>query len=148
VAYLAAVGDDLRAWVDGGFERPDFTRALDAFHPERDRRDGVENLVFFPMYKQNGSRDWTDNRLTIEWERVADGVASLHGEVQELYRAGIDRTKLQHWAAAHDLVAASVAPAAGSRWAAAVREFEDIEEGRTSTSCSRTSSRCRSSTAR
>ena len=30
---------------------------------------------------------------------------ALRHEVEELYRRGIDRTKLQHWAAAHDLVA-------------------------------------------
>jgi Family of unknown function (DUF6421) len=339
-AYLEAVCEDLRVWVEGGFARPDFTRALEAFRPERDRHDGVENLVVFPMYKQNGSRDtcfealivrvpwpahvaelersrydnpkfvpvelvdatrgydsdcatlfpetvsvvgrpvnnfgaifcdreaerlrrvagaaadllalnlppdaaamlsrpdlsqqayilwdlihdrahshgdlpfdpfmirqrapywmysleelrcdlaafmqsleleaqgiaaarnvqyailldrllrfpitgprrrnydglggqllfaylhrhgylhWTDNRLTIEWDRVAAGVAALHGEIGELYRTGIDRTKLQHWSAAHDLVAESVAPATGSRWAAAVREFEDVEDPR------------------
>jgi Family of unknown function (DUF6421) len=338
--YLEAVREDLRAWAEAGFQQPDFTRALDAFRPERDRRDGVENLVVFPMYKQNGSRDtcfeallvrvpwpehvaelerdrydnekfvpvelidstrgydgdcatlfpetvsvagrpvnhfgaifcdreaqrlrrvagaaadllslnlppdaaamlsrtdlsqqayilwdlihdrahshgdlpfdpfmirqrapywmyaleelrcdltaftqalelqasgvaaasyvqyailldrllrfpitgprrrnydglggqllfaylhrhrylhWTDNRLTIEWDRVSEGVAGLHAEVHELYRWGIDRSKLQHWAAAHDLVAASVAPAAGSRWAAPVRDFEDVEDPR------------------
>jgi Family of unknown function (DUF6421) len=341
--YLDAVRADLRAWVAGGFERPDFTAALEAFRPELDRKDGVENLVVFPMYKQNGSRDtcfeslivrvpwpehvaelersrydnpkfvpvelvdftrgydsecatlfpetvsvgdpparpvnnfgaifcdreaarlrrvagaaadllalnlppdaavmlarpdisqqayilwdlihdrahshgdlpfdpfmirqrapywmysleelrcdltaftqaqqlerdgvaaaryvqyailldrllrfpitgprvrnydglggqllfaflhrhrflhWTDNRLTIEWERVGDGVAQLHAEVQELYRSGIDRTKLQHWAAAHDLVAANVAPATGSRWAKQVRVLDDVEDPR------------------
>ena len=46
--YLRAVRVDLRAWADGGFARPDFTRSLDAFRPERDRRDGVENLVRSP----------------------------------------------------------------------------------------------------
>ena len=44
--------------------------------------------------------------------------------------SGIDRTKLQHWAAAHDLVAASVPPAAGSKWTASVREFTDVEDPR------------------
>ena len=338
--YLRAVRVDLRAWADGGFARPDFTRSLDAFRPERDRRDGVENLVVLPMYKQNGSRDtcfeallirvpwpehvaelertryanekfvpvelidstrgydsdcatlfpetvsvagrpvnnfgaifcdreaerlrrvagaaadllslnlppdaaamlaradlsqqayilwdlihdrahshgdlpfdpfmirqrapywmyaleelrcdltaftqalelevvgaaaardvqyailldrllrfpitgprrrnydglggqllfaylhrrgylhWTDNRLTIEWDRISEGVAALHAEVQELYRTGIDRTKLQHWCAAHDLVAANVPAAAGSRWVAGVRDFKDVEDPR------------------
>jgi hypothetical protein len=61
---------------------------------------------------------------------VAEGVAGLRSEVEELYRLGIDRTKLQHWAAAHDLVAASVSPAAGSKWAASVREFTDVEDPR------------------
>ena len=27
---------------------------------------------------------WTDNQLTIEWERVAEGVSALHAEVGEL----------------------------------------------------------------
>jgi Family of unknown function (DUF6421) len=57
-------------------------------------------------------------------------VGRLHAEVQELYRSGIDRTKLQHWAAAHDLVAASVSPATGSRWTSTAREFEDVEDPR------------------
>ncbi len=55
--YLTAVDGDLRAWADAGFGKPDFTRALEAFRPERHRRDGAEHLAFFPMYKQNASRD-------------------------------------------------------------------------------------------
>ena len=72
---------------------------------------------------------------------------ALRDEVEELYRAGIDRTKLQHWVAAHDLVAAYVPPAAGSQWAAAARDF-DRRRGSAavlSTSSATTSSRCRSS---
>jgi hypothetical protein len=61
---------------------------------------------------------------------VAEGVAGLRHDVEELYRQGIDRTKLQHWEAAHDLVAASVPAAAGSKWAASVREFTDVEDPR------------------
>jgi hypothetical protein len=61
---------------------------------------------------------------------VSEGVAALHNEVQELYRSGIDRTKLQHWAAAHDLVAASVSPATGSKWTVRVREFDDVDDPR------------------
>src|SRR5439155_21482789 len=55
--HLDAVVGDLRAWADGGFARPDFTRSLELFRPERDRRDGAEHLVVFPMYLQNASRD-------------------------------------------------------------------------------------------
>jgi hypothetical protein len=57
-------------------------------------------------------------------------VAALHAEVHELYRAGIDRSKLQHWAAAHDLIAANVAPAIGSQWAASARHLTDVEDPR------------------
>jgi hypothetical protein len=43
---------------------------------------------------------------------------------------GIDRSKLAHWIAGHDLVAARVAPAAGSRRAAGAREFDEAEDPR------------------
>jgi hypothetical protein len=92
--------------------------------------DGLGGQLLFAYLHRHGYLRWTDNRLTIEWDRVAEGVASLRQEVEELYRRGIDRTKLQHWAAAHDLVADSVPPAAGSNWTAAMREFTDVEDPR------------------
>ena len=92
--------------------------------------DGLGGQLLFAYLHRHGYLHWTDNSLTIEWERVDEGVRSLHAEVQELYRAGIDRSKVQHWAATHDLVAASVPPATGSRWAAAVRDFAEIEDPR------------------
>jgi hypothetical protein len=92
--------------------------------------DGLGGQLLFAFLHRHRFLHWTDNRLTIEWERVGDGVAQLHAEVQELYRSGIDRTKLQHWAAAHDLVAANVAPATGSRWAKEVRVLDDVEDPR------------------
>ncbi len=55
--YLTAAVEDLRAWDFGGGGRPDFTRALAEFRPELARTNGIEHLVLFPMYKQNGSRD-------------------------------------------------------------------------------------------
>ncbi|HEY2161884.1 MAG TPA: DUF6421 family protein, partial [Solirubrobacteraceae bacterium] len=64
-AYLDAVAEDTRAWAAGGFPKPDFARSLDRFRPDLDRADGVEHLVFFPMYKQNGSRDTCCEALVI-----------------------------------------------------------------------------------
>jgi hypothetical protein len=92
--------------------------------------DGLGGQLLFAFLHRHGYLHWTDNQLTIEWDRVTEGVASLRHEVEELYRLGIDRTKLQHWAAAHDLVAASVPPASGSKWVAGVREFDDVEDPR------------------
>jgi hypothetical protein len=92
--------------------------------------DGLGGQLLFAYLHRNGYVHWTDNQLTIEWDRVAEGVAGLRNEVEELYRQGIDRTKLQHWGAAHDLVAASVPAAAGSKWAASVRDFTDLEDPR------------------
>jgi hypothetical protein len=53
--HLAATVTDLRDWAAGGFQVPDFVRSLELFRPDQDRRDGVENLVVFPMYTQNGN---------------------------------------------------------------------------------------------
>jgi hypothetical protein len=92
--------------------------------------DGLGGQLLFAYLHRHGYLHWTDNQLTIEWQRVGEGVAALHQEVSELYRAGIDRSKLRHWATAHDLVAANVAPATGSRWDASVRAFEDVEDPR------------------
>jgi Family of unknown function (DUF6421) len=92
--------------------------------------DGLGGQLLFAYLHRRSYLHWTDNQLTIDWGRVAEGVAGLRDEIGELYRAGIDRTKLGHWAAAHDLVAANVPPASGSRWAAPVRELADVEDPR------------------
>jgi hypothetical protein len=92
--------------------------------------DGLGGQLLFSYLHRSGYLHWTDNQLTIEWERVGEGVSALHAEVHELYRSGIDRSKLQHWASAHDLVGANVAPAIGSRWSAPARQFPDVEDPR------------------
>ncbi len=92
--------------------------------------DGLGGQLLFAYLHRHGYVHWTDNQLTIDWERVAEGVAGLRDEINELYRDGIDRTKLGHWSAAHDLVASCVAPASGSRWVAGVRDFADVEDPR------------------
>jgi hypothetical protein len=92
--------------------------------------DGLGGQLLFAHLHRHGYLSWSDNRLRLDWSRVAEGVAALRGEVEELYRAGIDRTKLQHWMAAHDLVAGSVPPAQGSRWSAAARELPELDDPR------------------
>jgi hypothetical protein len=92
--------------------------------------DGLGGQLLFAYLRHGGFLHWTDNRLTFEWGRVAEGVLALRDEVLELYRVGIDRTKLQHWAAAHDLVARFVPPATGSKWVSGTREFAEIADPR------------------
>ena len=53
--YLAACATDFLAWRDGGLGVPDFLDSLQLFHPDEHRRDGIEHLVVFPMYTQNGN---------------------------------------------------------------------------------------------
>ncbi|GII60122.1 hypothetical protein Skr01_02070 [Sphaerisporangium krabiense] len=78
--------------------------------------DGLGGQLLFAYLHRNDIVRWTDNRLAVDWDRVADGVADLRGEVEKLYRDGIDRSKLAHWLAAHQLVAAYVAPHPASVW--------------------------------
>ena len=89
---------------------------------------GLGGQLLFAFLHREGYLHWTDNKLTIEWERVADGVGSLRERVQDLYHSGIDRSKVAQWAAAHDLVAAYVPPAEGSRWAKESRDLPEVEE--------------------
>jgi len=55
--YFDRLQRDLVAWADAGFTKPDFAASLGAFRPERERRDGVEHLVVFPLYTPNASPD-------------------------------------------------------------------------------------------
>jgi hypothetical protein len=83
--------------------------------------DGLGGQLLFAFLHRGGHLHWTDNRLTIDWDALPGAVAQLRALVEELYRSGIDRSQLQHWGAAHDLVAAYVSAATGSRWPAAGR---------------------------
>jgi Family of unknown function (DUF6421) len=55
--YLDAAILDLQRWREGGFGVPDFLDSLLAFRPELHRVDGLDHLVVFPMYTQNGNPD-------------------------------------------------------------------------------------------
>jgi Family of unknown function (DUF6421) len=92
--------------------------------------DGLGGQLLFAYLHRHGHLRWSDNQLTVDWEGVGEGVVSLREELEELYRAGIDRTKLQHWCAAHDLISASVPPAFGSRWATVARGFPETDDPR------------------
>ena len=65
-AYLTALVADLRRWADDGFGEPDFLDSLVAFQPQRQRIDGIQHLVLFPMYTQNGSTDRHLEAVVIE----------------------------------------------------------------------------------
>jgi Family of unknown function (DUF6421)/Domain of unknown function (DUF4350) len=90
--------------------------------------DGLGGQLLFAFLHREGYLHWTDNRMTLEWGRIAEGVGRLRDRVQELYHSGIDRSKLGQWIAAHDLVAEYVPPAASSVWARANRDLPEVEE--------------------
>ncbi|KNX38183.1 DUF6421 family protein [Luteipulveratus halotolerans] len=68
-AYLEALPVDLDRWVAGGFAKPDFLDSLMAFRPDLCREDGIEHLVVFPMYTQNGNLDRVFEALliSVQW---------------------------------------------------------------------------------
>jgi Family of unknown function (DUF6421) len=66
-AYLTALQADLARWVDGGFRVPDFLDSLVQFRPDLCRKDGLEHLVVFPMYTQNGN---PNRQFEAVWTRV------------------------------------------------------------------------------
>ncbi|WP_018158106.1 DUF6421 family protein [Demetria terragena] len=68
-AYLQALPLDLNAWVESGFGTPDFLDSLMAFRPDECREDGIEHLVVFPMYTQNGNpnRVFEALLISVQW---------------------------------------------------------------------------------
>jgi hypothetical protein len=90
--------------------------------------DGLGGQLLFAFLHREGYLHWTDNRLTIDWDTVAEGVGKLRERVHDLYHSGIDRSKLGQWIAAHDLVATYVPPTETSVWATERRELPEVEE--------------------
>lgn len=79
--------------------------------------DGLGGQLLFAYLHKHDVVRWTDNSLRIDWDEVPKVTNQLCGEIEELYRAGIDRPKLVHWLAAYDLVSTYLSPHPGSRWA-------------------------------
>ncbi|WP_205164093.1 DUF6421 family protein [Arthrobacter roseus] len=65
-AYLEALTADFGAWAEGDFAEPDFLDSLLAFQPQQHRIDGLQHLVVFPMYTQNGSTERLVEAVLIE----------------------------------------------------------------------------------
>jgi Family of unknown function (DUF6421) len=74
--YLDLLAVDFKRWADGGFGIPDFLDSLQAFQPQQHRADGLQHLVVFPMYTQNGSRNRLVEAVLIEviWPEFIAGL--------------------------------------------------------------------------
>jgi hypothetical protein len=90
--------------------------------------DGLGGQLLFAFLHKEGYVHWTDNALTLDWDRLAEGVGALRDRVQDLYHSGIDRSKLAQWEAAHDLVSTYVPAADSSRWAKERRDLPEVDE--------------------
>ncbi|MEO6826832.1 MAG: DUF6421 family protein [Microbacteriaceae bacterium] len=65
-SYLRALRQDFIRWSDADFGVPDFLDSLMAFQPQQHRIDGLQHLVVFPMYTQNGSTNRLVEAVLIE----------------------------------------------------------------------------------
>jgi hypothetical protein len=74
--YLELLVADFARWVEGGFGVPDFLDSLQAFQPQEQRVDGLQHLVVFPMYTQNGSTSRLVEAVLIEviWPEFIAGL--------------------------------------------------------------------------
>ncbi|WP_354639089.1 DUF6421 family protein [Kitasatospora camelliae] len=79
--------------------------------------DGMGGQLLFAYLHKNDALRWRDNRLSIDWDRVADVTNELCAEIETLYREGIDRPKTAHWIAAYQLVSKYLTPHPASTWA-------------------------------
>ncbi|MFJ6795354.1 DUF6421 family protein [Streptomyces sp. NPDC091268] len=79
--------------------------------------DGLGGQLLFAYLHKHDVVRWTDNKLKIDWMRAPQVTNQLCAEIEELYRAGIDRPKLVHWFKAYELVSTYLAPHPGSKWA-------------------------------
>ncbi|TLM72590.1 DUF6421 family protein [Pseudarthrobacter sp. NamB4] len=75
-AYLEAVCTDFSTWAGAGFPAPDFLASLLAFQPQEQRHDGLQHLVVFPMYTQNGSSNRLVEAVLVEviWPEFISGL--------------------------------------------------------------------------
>ncbi|MDQ1594574.1 MAG: hypothetical protein QOH40_1130 [Arthrobacter pascens] len=74
--YLELVCVDFMRWMDAGFGVPDFLDSLLAFRPQEHRENGLQHLVVFPMYTQNGSTSRLVEAVLIEviWPEFIAGL--------------------------------------------------------------------------
>ncbi|MQY11732.1 hypothetical protein SRB5_18510 [Streptomyces sp. RB5] len=79
--------------------------------------DGLGGQLLFAYLHRHDALRWTDNRLSIDWDRAREVTGKLRQEIETLYRDGIDRPKLVHWFKAHELVSRYLSPHPGSVWA-------------------------------
>ncbi|WP_231707131.1 DUF6421 family protein [Tsukamurella sputi] len=79
--------------------------------------DGLGGQLLFAYLHRHGALRWRDNRLAFDWKELPLQVIRLTEEIEELYRTGIDRSKVGQWLASYDFVSSYVAPGPGSTWA-------------------------------
>ncbi|MEO6881532.1 MAG: DUF6421 family protein [Mycobacteriaceae bacterium] len=79
--------------------------------------DSVAGQLLFAHLHQSRVLHWTDNALSVDWEGLPAAVLALLERIEDLYWRSIDRPKVAHWLAAHELVSSILTPHPASTWA-------------------------------
>ena len=85
--------------------------------PRKRNYDGLGGQIVFAHLHKTGALNWTNNTLIIDWDVLDERIGQLAQQVNELYREGIERSRVGHWLATYDFVAGLVPPHPGSAWA-------------------------------
>lgn len=92
--------------------------------------DGLAGQLLFTYLHKAGSVIWADNKLSFDWTSLPRHVADLREELRQLYRYGIEVSRVQYWMAGHDLISKYLRPNVASQWIAERRDFRDESEPR------------------
>jgi hypothetical protein len=87
--------------------------------------DALGGQLLFAYLHQHDVLIWRDNRLTIRWAALAEGIRGLRAELTALYKLGADWSKLTFWLAGHELVSRYVRPNVASQWKEGARVIND-----------------------
>jgi hypothetical protein len=79
--------------------------------------DGLGGQLLFAWMHQHHVLNWTDTKLTFDWDAVPEVVVALGAEIDELYWRSIDRPKKAHWLAAYEMLTRTLTPNPASVWA-------------------------------
>jgi len=78
--------------------------------------DGLAGQIIFAHLHRSQVLQWENNTLSIDWDRIDSAMQELSERVSNLYRDGIDHSKMGFWIEARNFVRDLVPPHPGSRW--------------------------------
>jgi hypothetical protein len=87
--------------------------------------DALGGQLLFAYLHQHDVLIWRDNRLTIRWDALAEGIRGLRAELTALYKRAADCSKLAFWLAGHELISRHIRPNVASQWKAGERVIND-----------------------
>lgn len=78
--------------------------------------DSLAGQLLFSKLHKSRAINWRDNILTVDYDKVDSEIRVLRDEIEELYRNGINMSKLNYWISAYDLVTRYLEPDITSEW--------------------------------